>query len=435
MVFMPHWPTLLGQKPINYDLERIEVFMEKLGNPQLKLPPVVHVAGTNGKGSTIAFLQSILEEAGYKVHRYTSPHLLNFNERIVLAGKSITDEYLYEIMEECRQVADEYDIPVTFFEGTTAGAFLAFSRIKADIVLLETGLGGRLDATNIIPNPALTIITPIAMDHMEYLGPTLSLIAGEKAGILKQNVPSIISLQAEEAFEVIQQRAEVTHSELNALGYDWDVEPLEDESFMFHQQSGESKHFPAPGLAGAHQYVNAGAAVAAALSLKTFNITDKHIADGLLNVEWPARLQRLKTGALASLIPDKWQLWLDGAHNDAAAHVLGCTLGDWQKQQPMKTYVILGMTRGRDVAKFLSFMKEHVDYVAGILVETEPSALSAKKVADAAASIGLESDAYDSIEDALVTIINRHAGLEPARILITGSLYLSSDALKANKSQ
>lgn len=433
MVFMPHWPTLLGEKPINYGLERIEALMEALGNPQLTLPPVLHVAGTNGKGSTLAFLQAILEAAGYKVHRYTSPHLLQFNERIVLAGEPISNDYLYEIMEECRIAAEKADIPVTFFEGTTAGAFLAFSRIEADIVLLETGLGGRLDATNIVPQPVLTIITPIAMDHMEYLGPELPIIAGEKAGIIKQHVPCVVSLQAEAAMQVLEQKAAAMQTELIALGYDWDVEPLEDESFMFHSKEADSKHFPAPGLAGAHQYVNAATAIAAIKALRDFDVTDKQISQGLLDVEWPARLQRLKTGALASQLPEKWELWLDGAHNDAAAHVLGCTLEDWQKQRPMNSYVILGMTRGRDVASFLSHMKSHIDYVAAILVETEPSAIAAEKIAAAASSVGLESAAYDSLEDAMVGIIDRHVGLEPARILITGSLYLSSDALKANK--
>ncbi len=431
MVFMPHWPTLLGEKPINYGLERIEALMEKLGNPQLKLPPVVHVAGTNGKGSTLAFLQAILEAAGYRVHRYTSPHLLQFNERIVLAGKPISDDYLHEIMEECRAVAD--GIPVTFFEGTTAGAFLAFSKVEADIVLLETGLGGRLDATNIIPSPVLTILTPIAMDHMEYLGPTLELIAGEKVGIMKQDCPCVVSLQSEEVIQVIERKAEEKNSKTISLGYDFDIEPLEDESFMYHQKEGESKHFPVPGLAGAHQYVNAATAITSALALKQFKIDDKHIAKGLQNVQWPARLQRLRAGNLASLLPAKWQLWLDGAHNDAAAHVLACTLEDWQQQQPMKTYVILGMTRGRDVARFLSFMKNHITYVAGILVETEPSAIKAEAVAQAAQSIGIESEAHDSLEDAIIAITELHQGLEPARILITGSLYLSSDALKANK--
>lgn len=434
MVFMPHWPTLLGEKPINYGLERIEALMEKLGSPQEKLPPVVHFAGTNGKGSTLAFVKAMMEAAGYKVHAYTSPHLLQFNERIVLAGKKISDEYLYEIMEICREAAE--GIPVTFFEGTTAGAFVAFSKVEADIVLLETGLGGRLDATNIVSKPALTVITPVAMDHMEYLGPDIVTIAGEKAGIMKQNVPCVISLQNEDTMRVMERRAEQTHSELIALGYDWDVEPLEDETFMFHRKDGDSIHLPMPGLAGPHQYVNAATAVAAVVALrKQFNINDKQIADGIRNVQWPARLQRLKAGALAELLPEKWQLWLDGAHNDAAAHVLGCTLADWQEQYPIKTYVILGMTRGRDVAKFLSHMQEHVSYVAGILVQTEPSALSAEKVSDAARSIGLDADPYDSIEDAIIAIQERHVGLEPARVLITGSLYLSSDALTANTSK
>lgn len=432
MPFMPHWPTLLGSKPIDFGLDRILALLEKLGNPHHKLPPVVHLAGTNGKGSTQAFLKAILEAAGYRVHAYTSPHLLNFNERITLAGQHITDDYLYQILEECRVAAE--DIPVTFFEGTTAAALLAFSKVPADIVLLETGLGGRLDATNVIDKPALTILTPISMDHTEYLGPTIRHIAGEKVEIMKQDVPCVVSLQTDEVHELIEQKAAKTHSEIIALGHDWYAEPTESGKLLYSSRTQGEIEFPQPSLAGAHQYINAGTAITAALHLKGFNISKEAIAKGIQNTFWPARLQRLRQGVLAKLIPEDWELWLDGAHNEAGAHALTCSLEDWQAKDPRDTYVIIGMTRGRDVARFLSFMKQHITYVAGILVETEPSALSAAKVAQDAASIGLPSDAYGSIDDALVAISQRHTGEKPARVLITGSLYLSSDALKANDS-
>jgi dihydrofolate synthase/folylpolyglutamate synthase len=250
---------------------------------------------------------------------------------------------------------------------------------------------------------------------------------------MKQGVPCVVSLQSESVTEVIENKAALLECDTISLGYEWDVEPLMDESFMVHQKEGDSIHLPPPGLAGAHQYVNAATAVMAMYQLEGFSFTHHQLAAGVTNVSWPARLQRLKTGELASLLQPKWELWLDGAHNEAGAHVLACTLEDWQAQRPMSTYMIIGMTRGRDVARFVSFLKPFITHVVGVLVQTEPSALSAERIAGAVAGIGVSASSSESIEDAIIAIKDLHTGLEPARIIIAGSLYLSSDALKANK--
>jgi dihydrofolate synthase/folylpolyglutamate synthase len=424
MVFMPDWPKPLGSKPIDFGLERILDLLNRLGNPHLSLPPVIHIAGTNGKGSTTAFMRAILEAAGYKVHVYTSPHLLNFNERIVLAGNEISDEMLKQMCEECRIAAG--DMRITFFEGTTAMAYLAFARVKADIVLLETGMGGRLDATNIIDQPACTVITPISLDHTEYLGPTVEIIAGEKVGILKQNVPCVSSLQFDSVNDVIERKAEELSCPLFSFGYDWVAEKTED-GMIYKSKDGEWA-LPRPALLGDHQIVNAGTAITAIKQLKGFDIPDSAIAEGLKNAKWMARMQNLTSGRLVERLPTGWEIWIDGAHNMAGAHIVSCVMEDW-KDKP--TYVIAGFTRNRSAKDFFSMFKDKVKFIGGVLVETELSAQTAETVAEAAAELGIPAKAFDSIEDALhylPTISN-----EPARVLFCGSLYLASDALKANR--
>ncbi len=424
MVFMPHWPKPLGSKPIEFGLERIEGLLDKLGNPHKKLPPVVHFAGTNGKGSTSAFLRAFLEAAGYKVHVYSSPHLLNFNERIVLAGRDISEDMLTELAEECRLVAG--DMRITFFEGTTAMAYLAFARVKADIVLLETGMGGRLDATNVIDKPACTVITPVSIDHTEFLGPTVRIIAGEKAGIIKQGVPCVSSQQFEDAQGVIEQKCEELGAPLFAFGYDWVAEKT-DTGMIFKSQWGDIE-LPTPSLLGDHQIINAGAAIAAAKCLNDFNIPDSAIAYGIQNTKWLARMQKLDSGALIDRLPKNWEIWLDGAHNNAGAHIVSCVIEDWNDKP---TYIICGLTRGRSAPQFLGHFKNKARFVCGITVETELSAQTAQTIADGAKEIGIDSKAFDCIEDAIAflpTLSN-----EPARIIFCGSLYLASDALKANR--
>jgi dihydrofolate synthase/folylpolyglutamate synthase len=422
MVFMPHWPKMIGSKPIDLGLDRIIALMERLDNPQEKLPPVIHVAGTNGKGSTIAFLRAILRAAGYKVHTYTSPHLQNFNERIKLNDYDISDEELFEIMEECKLAAGD-DIKTTFFEGTTAGAFLAFSRHPADVILLETGLGGRLDATNIIKHPAATVFTPIAMDHMEYLGPTLELIAGEKAGILKEKSPAIISMQYPDVMALLLSKAESAQCPASAFSYDWSITPTED-GFTYHYLEQEDWELPQPSLIGEHQYVNAATAITALKHLPKFKISKEHIEIGLRKAKWPGRLQQITYGNLKSTLPEGWELWVDGAHNEASAYALSRQMELWG-DKPI--YLISGITRGRDPQTLFKYFKPYASYLVGANVETEPSATAAEKVSDAAKALEIPSDAADTIEEAIELITSKFK--EPGRILCCGSLYLVSDVL------
>lgn len=434
MVFMPHWPQLLGTKPIDLGLNRVLALLKALGNPHLKLPPVIHVAGTNGKGSTIAFLRSILQASGYKVHVYTSPHLLHFNERIVLAGETITDEKLYEIMETCRLASTDHAIPVTFFEGTTVGAFLAFSQIAADIILLETGLGGRLDATNVIPNPALTLITSISYDHMEFLGSTLPLIAGEKAGIMKTDVPCITSLQPDEVDQTLESYAASVPCPLLSFGYAWHSEP-HPEGMLFHDAASDtSTTYPLPALQGSHQIINAGNAICAIKNLvkqqaSGFSIDDTAIAKGLTSTQWPARLQQLTRGRLVSHFPKDtgWELWVDGAHNEAGAYVLAQHLAS-MPEKPL--HLIFGMTKGRDISLFLKHFHTLSPTVTGVLIQTEPSAYSASRVVAEAKKAGLSAVSAESVEEAIEQLVRTRT--KPARIVCAGSLYLASDVFKEN---
>lgn len=424
MVFMPHWPKVMGSKPIYYDLERITELMVRLGSPHEKLPPVIHIAGTNGKGSTTAFIRAIMEAAGYVVHVYTSPHLLHFNERIVLAGKEITNEYLTQIMEECRIATG--DMMITFFEGTTAGAFLAFSKVKADVVLLETGMGGRLDATNIIAKPAMTVITPISIDHTEYLGPNVSTIAREKAGIMKDGVTCVVSLQPDEADEALQQESERLGANLFSFGYDWIVEKTA-RGMSFKSNEFDLPDLPMPALVGDHQIINAGAAIAATLSLDGFKIDEDAIKRGLKAAKWPARMQKIESGNLLPMLPDGWEIWVDGAHNEAGAHVLGCALDDLA---PKPTYFICGFTKGRSATKFLTLLKGKAKFVGGVIIQTEPNAQNADAIAEEAQQVGFNAAPFESIEEALKFIGNSEK--EPGRVVFCGSLYLASDAMRIN---
>ena len=424
MVFMPKWPQPLGKKPIDFGLERVLELLDKLGNPQDKLPPVIHYAGTNGKGSTIAFTRSILEAAGYKVHVYTSPHLLDFNERIVLAGHEISDEMLEQIADECRITAG--DMRITFFEGTTVMALLAFSRVDADIVLLETGMGGRLDATNVITKPACTVITPISLDHTEYLGPTIPIIAGEKAGIIKQGVPCVSSLQFEEVHDILEAKTQELGSTLFSFGYDWAAQ-RNDNSMIYQSQDGDMQ-LPLPALAGDHQIVNAGTAIATLKQLENFDIGIDSYREGLKNVKWFARMQKLEPGRLTKMLPEGWEIWLDGAHNKAGSHIVSCMIDDWSDKP---TYLVCGFSKNRNAEEILSNFVNKTPFICGVLVETEIAGQRAHIVAQEASKLGIPSQDFESVEEAVDFLTKRDS--TPARILFCGSLYLASDAMKANK--
>lgn len=387
MVKVPHWPIPLGAKPIDLGLERVLALLERLGNPHKKLPPVVHIAGTNGKGSTLAFLKSILEAAGYKVHRYTSPHLVAFNERIELAGKPITDEYLYTILERCREQTEGLNI--TFFEGTTVAALLAFAEMPADIVLLETGMGGRLDATNVIDSPRLTLLTPIAMDHMEFLGETLAAIAAEKAAIMKSGVPCITAPQTPEAMRVIEAEAERKHSSLTIVD-----SGLRRDDVL--------------GLAGKHQYINAALAAACIPYLTGFAITPEHIVTGLQNARWPARLQPIRYHGK--------DLWLDGGHNPAG----GRAIAEWAKDKAPIT-LICGMMGRKDIEGFLSPLAPYCAEVIAIPVPGEPDSAKPEEIAAAARKLDIPATVAASAKEA--------AAQANGTTLIAGSLYLAGSVL------
>jgi dihydrofolate synthase/folylpolyglutamate synthase len=418
--------TGLHPKAIDLSLGRIERLLDRLGRPQEHLPPVLHVAGTNGKGSLIAFLRAILEAAGYQVHVYTSPHLVRFTERIVVAGREIGDAGLSEILEECEAV--NAGAPITFFEITTAAAFLAFARTHADATLLETGLGGRLDATNVVHAPALVALTPISLDHQSYLGPTVGEIASEKAGILKPGVACVCAAQPTEAARVIRARASLIGAPLFEERRDWRVEPEADGRLTF-QEGGAALRLPAPALAGTHQYQNAGLAVACVRRLAhLFAVDADAIGRGLCGVKWPARLQRLEGGRLSALIPEDWELWLDGGHNRAAASVLARHLVEW-RDRPV--HLVFGMLRAKDAQAFLAKLAPGIDRVVTVSVPGEPTSLDAEETAAIASRQGIQAVAAKDVGEAL-KILARTRNV-PARILICGSLYLAGAVLAENE--
>ncbi len=413
----------LHPKLIDLSLGRIERLLARLGHPERRLPPVVHVAGTNGKGSTVAFLRAALEAAGHRVHAYTSPHLVRFNERIRLAGRPIDDDALVTALEECETANG--DAPITFFEITTAAAFLAFARTPADICLLEVGLGGRLDATNTIAHPAVTAITPVSMDHMQYLGSSLTAIAGEKAGILKPGIPAVIAPQPEEAAAAIAARAADIGTPCYRAGSDWRAGP--GPTGMRYEGERWRLDLPRPVLPGAHQIVNAGTAVACLERLSAFPVPEAAIRRALLTAEWPARLQRLRTGPLIGSLPPGWELWLDGGHNPDAGEALAAFLHGW-RARPL--HLIAGMLDTKDNAGFLRPLAPLIERARTVAIPGTAAALDPQALAEIARSVGMQAAAAPDIATAVAELT---ATAEPAgRILICGSLYLAGAVLAAN---
>jgi dihydrofolate synthase/folylpolyglutamate synthase len=403
-------------------LDRIERLLTALGNPQESLPPVLHVAGTNGKGSTVATLRACLEAAGYTVHVYTSPHLVRFNERIRVAGALIGDEALADLLEEC-ELANSGG-PITFFEVVTTAAFLAFSRTPADFTLLEVGLGGRNDTTNVVRRPLVTAITPVSLDHQAFLGDTLAEIAGEKAGILKPGVPAVIGPQLDEAERAIEARAAVIEAPLYRWQREWRCR------VTTHGMRYEGEHWrldlPLPSLPGAHQIANTGVAIACLEQLSGFSLPASGIADGLRHIDWPARLQRLRHGPLLDSLPRGWQVWLDGGHNPAAGEVLGAVAADW-RDQPL--YLVVGMLNTKDAAGFLAPLAPYARSLHAVTIPCEANPLPAEAIAAAARSVGIAAHEAASVEAAMRAIID---GAEPGRVLICGSLHLAGVVLAEN---
>ena len=415
----------LHPKVIDLSLERVHRLLAALGHPERRLPPVVHVAGTNGKGSTVAFLRAMLEAAGHRVHVYTSPHLVRFHERIRLAGRLIGDDRLAALLEECE--AANAGGPITFFEVTTVAAFLAFAREPADAVLLETGLGGRLDATNVVDRPAVTAITRVSCDHRQFLGDTLEAIAGEKAGILKPGVPAVLAPQPGAAAErTLAARA----AAVGAPIHPWRVAPLPGGGFRF-ESAGRALDLPPPGLAGAHQIVNAGVALACLDHLPPA-VDDGAVRRGLAAVEWPARLQRLTRGPLPAALPAGWELWLDGGHNDSAGEVLAAQAAAWAREEAAKPLLLVcGMLASKEPREFLAPLAPFVRAARAVAIPGEEASLSAGETAAVAHACGVaDSAASAGVAEALADLRERAAG--PARVLICGSLYLAGTVLAGN---
>ncbi|AIB10573.1 folylpolyglutamate synthase [Azospirillum argentinense] len=414
----------LHPKVIDLSLDRVHRLLAALGHPERRLPPVVHVAGTNGKGSTLAFLRAMLEAAGLRVHVYTSPHLVRFHERIRLAGTLIDDDRLAALLEECE--AANGGGPITFFEVTTVAALLAFAREPADVVLLETGLGGRLDATNVVDRPAVTAITRISYDHRQFLGDTLEAIAGEKAGIFKPGVPAVIYPQpAEEAARTLAIRAETVGAPVPG----WSVTPTEG-GFRFESDRRRIE-LPLPGLAGAHQILNAGVALAC-LDHLPVKVDDAAVRRGLAAVEWPARLQRLTRGPLAEALPAGWDLWLDGGHNDSAGEVLAIQAARWAEEEPKRPLLLVyGMLASKEPREFLGPLAPFVTVARTVAIPGEEASLPAEDTAAATRACGIaDSAAAADVGSALEDLTGRVDG--PARVLICGSLYLAGTVLAEN---
>jgi len=414
----------LHPKVIDLSLDRVHRLLAALGHPERRLPPVVHVAGTNGKGSTVAFLRAMLEAAGQRVHVYTSPHLVRFHERIRLAGSLIADDQLAALLEECE--AANAGGPITFFEVTTVAAFLVFSRVPADVVLLETGLGGRLDATNVIDRPAVTAITRISYDHRQFLGESLLEIASEKAGIFKPGVPVVLADQpAADALKALTLRA----TAIGAPIQPWTATP-QPGGFRF-ESAKRQLDLPMPGLPGAHQIGNAGLALAC-LDHLPVRVDEAAVCRGLASVDWPARLQRLTRGPLADSLPPDWELWLDGGHNDSAGEVLARQAVDWSIADGGRPLLLVyGMLATKDPYEFLAPLAPFAHAMRTVAIPGEEASLTAEETAEAGRICGIQDTAAaDGVAGALTSLVKDRT--VPARVLICGSLYLAGSVLMEN---
>jgi dihydrofolate synthase/folylpolyglutamate synthase len=409
-----------------------EKLLQAFGNPHLDLPPVIHIAGTNGKGSIAAILRAILECAGYKVHCYTSPHLLRFNERIILAGKIIDDITLESLIDEALMLNG--DAPATFFEITTAIAFAAFSLVPGDILILETGLGGRLDCTNIIPKPYVSIINKISYDHREFLGDTLAAIGREKAGIMKMNTPCVLGYQMQgsekkQLMDMFVDESRDKKAPLFCAGQHWRAEPS--RSGMMFEWGTDQKILPRPNLLGDHQIENAGAALAALQCIKDhFDIPDAATFQGLTTVQWAGRMHHISDGELVDMLPPDWEIWYDGGHNDSAGQAIAAQIVQWKAQSPERqTHLILGMKADKDKAEFLAPLLPHISSITMTILPDVGNENYSKENNDiknlvanhAIPFLGL----YPDITNCIQPILNQSSE-KSGRILIAGSLYLAS---------
>ena len=411
----------LHPKVIDLTLDRVWQLLEQLGNPQDRLPPVVHIAGTNGKGSTQAMIRAGLEARGKSVHAYTSPHLARFHERIRLAGKLIDEADLTALLDRVEQTNG--DVPITYFEITTVAALLAFADTAADYTLLEVGLGGRLDATNVVANPALTVITPVDLDHQSFLGDTLPLIAAEKAGIIKRGVTCVVGPQHDAALEVIEDRAARLGAPLLAHGQHWQVS--EERGRLIYQDERGLLDLPLPVLPGPHQIGNAGMAIAALRHL-TGDQAEEACEAAVTRVSWPARMQRLTEGTLVDLAAPA-ELWLDGGHNPAAGRMLAQTLNGLP---PKPTHLICGMLNTKDITGYLTPLAQQAITLTAVSIPGETATIPADETARIAAEAGIAATTAPDVQTALRALSARG----PVRVLICGSLYLAGHVLRLNGS-
>ncbi len=408
----------LHPKVIDLTLARVERLLAALGNPERAIPPVIHIAGTNGKGSTQAMIRAGLEAGGETVHAYTSPHLARFHERIRLAGELISEPALTALLDECVRVNGPDEI--TFFEITTCAAFLAFARTPADWTLLEVGLGGRLDATNLVERPRLAIITPVSMDHEAFLGDTIAKIAGEKAGIIKRGVPVIVGPQHPDGLAVIEAKAASLGAPLWVFGQHWNVG--EERGRLVYQDENGLLDLPLPNLPGPHQVQNAGAAIAA---LRLLGKPEASCEAAVTKAFWPARMQRLRHGPLVDLAPNV-ELWLDGGHNPAGGEAVAATLARMPRRE---THLICGMLNTKDVTGYMRPLAPQVTRLHAVSIPGEKNTLPAEVTRDAARAAGMAAETADSVGEALARIA---ASSPDARVLICGSLYLAGTVLREN---
>ncbi|WP_414645797.1 bifunctional folylpolyglutamate synthase/dihydrofolate synthase [Bradyrhizobium sp. 27S5] len=405
--------------------------MERLDHPERKLPPVIHVAGTNGKGSTIAYLRAILEASGLRVHVFTSPYLVRLNECYRLGavggGKLVGDDELRATFEDCERI--NAGNPVTIFEMETAVAFCLFAKHPADVALLEVGLGGRLDSTNVVETPLASVIAPVSMDHMEFLGDTLTAIAGEKAAIIKRKVPVISAEQAPDAMAVIEAEANRMRAPLHAAGQQWHVS-VERGRLVYQDERG-LMDLAAPKLFGRHQFDNAGLAIATLRAIDTFKLNIAAYEAGIVNAEWPARMQRLASGTLVCQGPQGSEVWLDGGHNAEGGRVAAAALGDLEERVSRPLVVIAGMMGNKDANAFLANFAGLTRHIIAVPVPGRDNGMAPDKLADAARALGMRVEIAGGVDAALQRLATL-AYEVPPRILITGSLYLAGPVLAAN---
>lgn len=420
----------LHPKRIDLSLDRMWRILDALDHPERHLPPVIHVAGTNGKGSTIAFMRAMLEAAGRSVHVYTSPHLVRFNERFRLGaprgGALVSDAALAAALTEAERANN--GAPITVFEIETAAAFLLFSRQPADVLLLEVGLGGRLDATNVIDRPLASVITPISMDHLEFLGDALDKIAAEKAAILKRDVPGVIAPQPDVALAVIERQARKVRAPLRVAGEHWNVH--EEHGRLVYQDEDGLLDLPLPKLNGRYQFDNAGVAIAA-LRAGGLKLPNAAFESGIVKADWPARLQLLSHGALKALAPPHSELWLDGGHNAEGGRAVAAALGAFEERVSRPLVLVVGMLATKDCEGYLRNFAGLARRVYAIPIPNQEKSLSAEAVAQAARNVGIPAERYGAIEDVLAAISELELD-PPPRIVITGSLYLAGDVLARN---